>query len=56
MSLFKKDPVKKLQQQYEKKLLEARDMQRAGNIQAFSARSAEADELLKKIAAAKGGK
>lgn len=49
MSLFKANPIKKLQKEYEKKLLEARDTQRAGDIQKLSVLSEEADALLKQI-------
>lgn len=47
--LFKKDPAKQLRQQYEKLLEEARDLQRKGDIKGFAQKSAEADEVLKKL-------
>jgi hypothetical protein len=47
--LFKKDPAKKLQEQYARMLEEARDLQRKGDIKGFAQKSAEAEEILKKI-------
>ena len=46
--LFKKDPTKKLKEEYAK-LLEARDLQRKGDIKGFAQKSAEADEVAKKL-------
>ncbi len=48
-SWFKTDPVKKLRKQYEQKMVEARDLQRKGDIQAFAQKSAEAEALMKEI-------
>lgn len=45
-NLFKTDPVKKLRKQYEQKMLEARDLQRKGDIKAFALKTAEADAIM----------
>jgi len=47
--LFKKDPIKKLEKEYEQMLEKARDIQRSGDIKAFAIYSGEAEELWKKI-------
>lgn len=47
--LFKKDPVKKLRQQYAKLLEEARDLQRGGDIKGYALKSAEAEKVLQEI-------
>jgi hypothetical protein len=47
--LFKKDPVKKLEKEYLKLMEEAMQIQRSGDIKAFAAKSAEAEEVAKKI-------
>lgn len=47
--LFKKDPVKKLEDEYSKKMEEAINAQRNGDIDGFSKLSFEADEIDKKI-------
>lgn len=46
---LKKDPIKELEKQYAKKLEEARDLQRKGDIVAFSDATAESEEILKQI-------
>lgn len=46
---FKKDPVATLQKQYEKLLVEARDLQRNGDIIGFADKTAESEEVLKQI-------
>ena len=51
--LFKKDPVAKLQKAYEAKMLEARDVQRSGDLRKYAVVIEEAEEILKKIEAAK---
>lgn len=48
-NIFKKDPIKKLQQQYHDKLEEAMNAQRNGDIRSYSLLSTEADTLLKNI-------
>ena len=48
-NLFSKDPTKKLQKQYEQKLLEAQTAQRSGDIQKFSELSADAEKILEEI-------
>ncbi len=47
--LFKKDPIKKLEKEYEKLMEEAMQIQRGGDIKAYSAKVAEAEEVMKKI-------
>lgn len=47
--LFKKDPAKKLRQQYAKLTKEARDLQRKGDIKGFAFKSAEAEEVMKQL-------
>jgi len=49
--LFKKDPVKKLEKQYQQLMEEAMHIQRGGDIKAYSAKVAEAEEVMKKIEA-----
>jgi hypothetical protein len=46
---FRSDPTKKLRKQYEQKLLEARDLQRKGDIQGFAQKSAEAEAIMQQI-------
>ena len=48
-SLFKKDPIKKLNKKYNTLLEQALQAQRNGDIRLYSSITAEADELLKKI-------
>lgn len=43
--LFKNRSLQKLQQQYNLKLEEARDLQRYGDIVAFAQKTAEAEEI-----------
>lgn len=47
--LFKRDPVKKLKAQYEKKLLEARDAQRNGDMALFAALTEESEKIAAEI-------
>lgn len=47
--LFKKDPLKKMQLEYEKRMLEARDVQRSGDLKLYARKMAEAEELAQKI-------
>jgi hypothetical protein len=54
--LFKRDPTKRLRQQYEAKMREAMDLQRKGDIPAFAIASGEAEELLKQLEAAEAAK
>ena len=42
---FKTDPKKKLDKEYKKKLTEAMNAQRSGNIQEYSRLSAEAEKI-----------
>ena len=53
--LFKKDPLKKLQKEYEAKLEEAMHMQRNGKIREYSFLSSEAEDIRLKIQAVKVG-
>lgn len=52
--LFKKDPIAKLQKEYEAKMLEARDVQRSGDLRHYARIMEESEEILKKIEALKG--
>lgn len=52
--LFKKDPAKKLEKQYLKLMEEAMRIQRSGDIKAYSAKVAEAEEVQKRIEELKG--
>ena len=46
---FKKDPLKKLQKEYEAKLEEAMHMQRNGKIREYSSLTSEAEDIRLKI-------
>jgi len=46
---FRGDPKKKLETQYAKKLEEARDAQRNGNIQGYAKLMAEAETILQEM-------
>jgi len=48
-NFFKADPIKKLRKQYEQKMLEARDLQRKGDIKAFAAKTAEAEAIMEEM-------
>lgn len=47
--LFKKDPVKKLEKQYQALMLKARDVQRSGDLKAYAVIIDEAETLGQKI-------
>jgi len=47
--LFKKDPIKNLQKNYEEKLSLAMEAQRNGDMRSFSELSEEANTILKQI-------
>ncbi|MEM6319012.1 MAG: DUF6435 family protein [Bacteroidota bacterium] len=47
--LFKKDPTKKLEKEYEQLMAKARDMQRSGDLRAYAVMIEESEEILKKI-------
>jgi len=47
--LFKKNPVKKLEQQHQKLLEEAMALQRKGDIKGYAAKSAEAEQVMEEI-------
>ena len=52
-SLFKADPVKKLEKQYQVKMEEAMQMQRFGNIRRYSELTEEADTIRQSLEALK---
>ncbi|PHN02655.1 DUF6435 family protein [Flavilitoribacter nigricans] len=54
--LFKKDPVKKLEKEYYETLEKARDIQRAGDIKAYSAMMAKSEEIWARIEALRNPK
>lgn len=47
--LFRKDPVKRLQKEFALKRLQARDLQRNGDIIGYANMSAAAEEVLKRL-------
>ena len=47
--LFKKDPVKKLEKEYEQLMSKARDVQRSGDLRAYAVMIEESENILKKI-------
>lgn len=51
---LRRDPVKALEARYERKLVEARDVQRYGDIVRYSKLIAESEEILQEIDALKG--
>jgi hypothetical protein len=53
--LFKQDPLKALQKQYQQKLEQAMQCQRNGDIMNYSLLSAEAAEIEKKLQALEAG-
>ena len=53
--LFKKNPTKRLEQEYRIMMEEARDIQRSGDLRAYAAKLQEAEEVMKKIEAIKAG-
>lgn len=54
--LFKKNPTKQLEQEYAKLMEEARDIQRSGDLRAYARKLEEAEEVMKKIEAARAEK
>ena len=48
-NLFKKDPIKELKKQYAKKLEEALQFQRNGDIKTYSILTQEAEKILAEI-------
>ena len=52
-SIFKKDPLKKLNKKYEAKLEQAMHAQRNGDIKSYSMITAEAEEIANEIQALK---
>lgn len=53
--LFKKDPAKKLEKKYLALMEEAMLIQRSGDIKAYSAKVAEAEEVMKELEKMKAG-
>lgn len=51
--LFKKDPAKKLEKEYERLMERARDMQRSGDLRAYAVLIEESETILSKIEALK---
>ena len=49
LNWFKKDPLKDLNRQYERLLIEARDLQRNGDIIGYAEKSAKAEGVLQEI-------
>jgi len=49
LNLFKKDPKKKLEKEYRALMLKARDVQRSGDIIAYSGIVAQSEEILERI-------
>jgi hypothetical protein len=54
--IFKRDPVKKLEDEYARKLTEAVEAQRNGKIETYSKLIFESEEILKQIEELKGKK
>jgi len=54
LSLFKISPLTKLNKQYQKKLHEAMQAQRSGNIRLYAELSREADSIYQQIRAFEG--
>jgi hypothetical protein len=48
-NFFRKDPIKKLEKQYQQLLEEAMQLQRKGDIKAYARKMDEAEQLLKTI-------
>lgn len=47
--LFKKDPTKKLEKEYERLMERARDIQRSGDLKAYAVLIEESETILNKI-------
>lgn len=48
-ALFKKDPVKKLTRRYKMLMLEARDVQRSGDLRLYAEKIAAAESVARQI-------
>ena len=48
-SIFKKDPIKKLNRQYKKLMAEARDIQRSGDLRLYAEKVAMAEGIAYEI-------
>lgn len=51
---FKKDPIKKMEKEYDSMLEKARDVQRSGDIKGYAKLMGEAEELYQKIEKLRG--
>ena len=49
-SLFKKNPLKKLNRKYSKLMEEARDIQRSGDLRLYAKKVEQAEQLARQIA------
>lgn len=49
LNWLRKNPLERLKKEHAAKLVEARDLQRKGDIVGYAAKTAEAEEVLKKI-------
>ena len=49
LNWLRKDPAAKLQKQYERLLVEARDLQRNGDIVGYADKMAESERVLKQL-------
>ena len=49
LSLFKKNPLKKLNRQYQKLMEEARDIQRSGDLKLYARKIEEAESVAQEI-------
>ncbi|MEM6965553.1 MAG: DUF6435 family protein [Bacteroidota bacterium] len=54
--LFKKDPVKKLEKEYETLMAKAMEVQRSGDLRHYARLIEESEEIQNKIEALKNGK
>ncbi|NNE30592.1 MAG: Lacal_2735 family protein [Saprospiraceae bacterium] len=53
--LFKKDPVKKLEREYARRMEEAMSVQRSGDLKKYAVMIEEAESIAKQIAQMKNG-
>lgn len=49
LNWLRKSPLDRLKKEHAQKLIEARDLQRKGDIVGYAAKMAEAEEVIKKI-------
>lgn len=55
LSLFKRDPAKRLKKDYEKKVQEAYQAQQNGNVRQYSLLTAEAEKIKQQLDEAQAG-